>query len=342
MPTSSLMRAESLPDFGGGHADPNLTYAYKLCDIMGVDKEGNAKSTNTVPPCFGAAADGDADRNMILGRNFFVTPSDSLAIITAHADVIPFFQQQGGLKSVARSMPTSGAVDLVAKALNLNLFETPTGWKFFGNVMDSKDLFGGDDFNPMICGEESFGTGSNHVREKDGLWAVLAWLQILASYNTDASRPFVHVQEIVQAHWEQYGRNYYCRYDYEGVDKPKAEGVMAFLEGQFASLPGQSFGSTTYTVATADQFTYVDPIDGSISRKQGVRIIFTDGSRVVFRLSGTAGSGATIRMYLEAYEADATKTRQVVAEALKELVRIALEISQIPVKTGMKGPTVIT
>ena len=342
MPASSLMRAESLPDFGGGHADPNLTYAYKLCDIMGVDKEGNAKSTDAVPPCFGAAADGDADRNMILGRNFFVTPSDSLAIITAHADVIPFFKQQGGLKSVARSMPTSGAVDLVAKALNLNLFETPTGWKFFGNVMDSKALFGGEDFNPMICGEESFGTGSNHVREKDGMWAVLAWLQILASYNTDMSRPFVHVQDIVQAHWEQYGRNYYCRYDYEGVDKPKAESVMALLEGQFASLPGQSFGSTTYTVATADQFTYVDPIDGSISRKQGVRIIFTDGSRVVFRLSGTAGSGATIRMYLEAYEADASKTRQVVAEALKELVRIALEISQIPAKTGMKGPTVIT
>ena len=182
---------------------------------------------------------------MILGRRFFVTPSDSLAIIAAHADVIPFFAQQGGLKSVARSMPTSGAVDLVAKRLNLRLFETPTGWKFFGNVMDSKTMFKGENLNPVICGEESFGTGSNHVREKDGMWAVLAWMSILAHYNADASKPFVHVEEIVSNHWKSYGRNFYSRYDYEGVDSTKANAVLNHLRASFTTLPGTKFGSFT-------------------------------------------------------------------------------------------------
>lgn len=340
-PMSSLMNATPKDDFGGGHADPNLTYARSLCDVMGVDIAGNAiKGQSKEPPCFGAAADGDADRNMILGRRFFVTPSDSLAIIAAHADKIPFFALQGGLKSVARSMPTSGAVDLVAAKLNLNLFETPTGWKFFGNVMDSKVQFNGDNYNPMICGEESFGTGSNHVREKDGMWAVLAWLSILASYNTDPKAPFVHVEEIVLNHWMTYGRNFYCRYDYEGVASPAANAVLNHLRGQFSSLPKTKFGS--FTVATADEFTYLDPIDASISKNQGLRILFTDGSRIVFRLSGTAGSGATIRMYLEKYESDSGKLTAPVAVALEELVGIALKISNIHTITGFSGPSVIT
>lgn len=265
---ASLINATPRDDFGGGHADPNLTYARSICDVMGVDVAGNAMPTPSgkPAPCFGAAADGDADRNMILGRHFFVTPSDSLAIIAAHADCIPFFKQQGGLKSVARSMPTSGAVDLVAARLNLRLFETPTGWKFFGNVMDSKDQFKGENLNPVICGEESFGTGSNHVREKDGMWAVLAWLSILASYNTDAAAPFVHVEQIVSQHWESYGRNYYSRYDYEGVDSAKAAALMAHVRGLLATLPGTSKGSMQ--CRSADEFTYLDPIDGSISPNQ--------------------------------------------------------------------------
>ena len=270
---ASLINATPRDDFGGGHADPNLTYARSICDIMGVDKAGNPMPTgDKMPPCFGAAADGDADRNMILGRKFFVTPSDSLAIIAAHADCIPFFKQQGGLKSVARSMPTSGAVDLVAARLNLRLFETPTGWKFFGNVMDSKDEFKGENLNPVICGEESFGTGSNHVREKDGMWAVLAWLAILASYNKDASKPFVHVEEIVSKHWESYGRNYYSRYDYEGVDSAKAAALMSHVRGQIANLPGQTKGSMC--CKTADEFTYLDPIDGSVSPNQVPHFLF--------------------------------------------------------------------
>jgi phosphoglucomutase len=381
-PASSLMNAVPKNDFNGGHADPNLTYAHDLCVALGVDKEGTAVTGQAQEvPCFGAAADGDADRNMILGRRFFVTPSDSLAIIAAHADVIPFFSQQGGLKSVARSMPTSGAVDLVAKRLNLRLFETPTGWKFFGNVMDSKVpylfhalqppvdpchgslclfapappsharvclccaypaqvMFKGENLNPVICGEESFGTGSNHVREKDGLWAVLAWMSILAHYNRDASKPFVHVEEIVTNHWKSYGRNFYSRYDYEGVATDKANAVLNHLRASFATLPGTVFGA--FTVATADEFTYLDPIDGSVSHNQGIRILFADGSRVVFRLSGTAGSGATIRLYLEKYEADPAKLLVPTAVALEGLVKIALSVSNIVALTGFASPTVIT
>jgi len=337
---TSLINAVPKDDFAGHHADPNLTYARDICDIMCVDREGNPMPSDKEVPCFGAAADGDADRNMILGRRFFVTPSDSLAIIAAHAHLIPFFEQQGGLKSVARSMPTSGAVDLVAARLNLRLFETPTGWKFFGNVMDSKTTFGGENLNPVICGEESFGTGSNHVREKDGMWAVLAWLSILAHYNSDSTAPFVHIEKIVTDHWKSYGRNYYSRYDYEGVATDRANAVLKNLRDQFATLPGTVFGA--FTCATADEFCYRDPIDGSISPNQGIRVLFTDGSRVIFRLSGTAGSGATIRMYLEKYEANPALTGQLVAQALEQLVSIALSISNIVSITGMESPTVIT
>jgi phosphoglucomutase len=327
-------------DFGGGHADPNLTYAKELVAIMGLDKTGSAINTASEPPCFGAACDGDADRNMILGRKFFVTPSDSLAVVAAHAHLIPFFKRQGGIKAVARSMPTSGAVDLVAKRMNLSLFETPTGWKFFGNVMDSKTTFGGANYNPMICGEESFGTGSNHVREKDGMWAVLAWLQILAYYNRDDSEPFCSVESIVKEHWATYGRNYYCRYDYEGVSSDAAAKVMNHLRSQFSNAAGQKMGS--YTVGTMDEFTYLDPIDGSISKNQGIRLLMTDGSRCVFRLSGTAGSGATIRYYIEAYQGDSALHGVKVADALAEMVHIGLNVSQIPQITGMESPTVIT
>lgn len=340
-PESVLLNAVPKEDFNGHHADPNLTYARELCDLMGVDRSGlPLPAQSEEVPCFGAACDGDADRNMILGRHFFVTPSDSLAILTAHADLIPFFRDQGGIKSVARSMPTSGAVDLVAKALNLHLFETPTGWKFFGNVMDSRALFNGVNYNPMICGEESFGTGSNHVREKDGLWAVLAWMSILAHYNSDPAKPFVHVEEIVKQHWQTYGRNFYCRYDYEGVDSANAQALMAHLRAQLRTLPGQRFGA--FEVRVADEFAYLDPIDGSVSLNQGLRVLFTDGSRVVFRLSGTAGSGATVRMYLEKYEADRARVFVPTAEALRELVEIALNVSDLQRITGFEAPTVIT
>lgn len=269
-----------------------------------------------------------------------MTPSDSLAILAAHADLIPFFSQQGGLRSVARSMPTSGAVDLVAKRLNLNLFETPTGWKFFGNVMDSKTMFQGPNYNPVICGEESFGTGSNHVREKDGMWAVLAWLSVLAHYNENPAAAFVHVEDIVKKHWQSYGRNYYSRYDYEGVESQKANDVLNHLRSQFTALPGSVFGP--FTVATADEFTYLDPVDRTVSYNQGIRILFSDGSRVVFRLSGTAGSGATIRLYLEKYEEDVGRVDQHTAAALESLVQVALVVSDIVKLTGFESPSVIT
>lgn len=308
-PASSLINGVPKDDFNGSHADPNLTYAHDLTHIMGVDATGKPITGQAEePPVFGAAADGDADRNMILGKRFFVTPSDSLAIIAAHANVIPFFKEQGGLKGVARSMPTSGAVDLVAKRLNLRLFETPTGWKFFGNLMDSS-ILGGEDLSPFICGEESFGTGSDHVREKDGMWAVLAWLSILAHYNADASKPFVHVEKIVRSHWESYGRNYYCRYDYEGVSSEGAKALFTYMINGFPGAKGQEVDG--YKIAVADEFQYLDPVDGSISRNQGVRYLFADGSRIIFRQSGTAGSGATVRMYLEKYEPNKELVNQV-------------------------------
>lgn len=336
---SACVNAVPKDDFNGGHADPNLTYAKELVATMGLDKKGNKIDVGDAKiPSFGAAADGDGDRNMILGTQFFVTPSDSLAIIAAYADVIPFFKSQGGLKGVARSMPTSGAVDLVAKDLNFDLFETPTGWKYFGNLMDSKALYGGKDYTPFICGEESFGTGSNHVREKDGIWAVLAWLSILAAENADPTKPLVTVEDIVIKHWTKYGRNYYCRWDFEGVEKVGANAMMDKMRAETAANTGKVVGK--YTIATADDFTYVDPVDGSVAKKQGIRFLMSDGSRIVFRLSGTAGSGATVRMYIEQYEPENISMQ--VADALKDLIAVALELCDIKTFCGTETPTVIT
>jgi phosphoglucomutase len=275
---------------------------------------------------------------MILGTQFFVTPSDSLAVIAANANTIPFFANQGGLKAVARSMPTSGAVDRVAKDLGFDFFETPTGWKFFGNLMDSKVLFKGKDYTPFICGEESFGTGSDQVREKDGIWAVLAWLSILAANNPDASKPLVTVEDIVTRHWKKYGRNYYCRWDFEGVDKVQATAMMDKMRADSESNTGKTVGS--YTIATADDFKYVDPVDGSVAMKQGIRFLMSDGSRIIFRLSGTAGSGATVRLYIEQYETE--KLDLPVAVALEELTTIALQLCDIKTFCGTETPTVIT
>jgi len=338
-PESTCINATPKDDFNGGHADPNLTYAKELVALMGLDRKGMKIDVGgKAIPDFGAAADGDADRNMILGKQFFVSPSDSLAVIVANADCIPFFRAQGGLKGVARSMPTSGAVDLVAKDLNLSLFETPTGWKYFGNLMDSKALFGGTDYTPFICGEESFGTGRDHVREKDGIWAVLAWLSILAHSNPSASSPLVTVEDIVTKHWAKYGRNYYCRWDFEGADKAKAEAMMEKMRADSEANTGRTVGK--YTVAKADDFTYNDPVDGSVAKQQGIRILMTDGSRIVFRLSGTAGSGATVRMYLEQYEPK--NISMMAADALSDLTRVALDLSDLKGFLGTEEPTVIT
>ena len=312
-PENSLMNCEVSETFGGGHPDPNLTYAHELVEVL----YGNDA------PDFGAASDGDGDRNMILGKHFFVTPSDSLAIIAANAKLIPAYQQ--GLAGVARSMPTSGAVDRVAKKLNIPCYETPTGWKFFGNLMDADKV--------TLCGEESFGTGSNHVREKDGLWAVLCWLNIIAAKKQS-------VAQIVMAHWAEYGRNVYSRYDYETIPTEAANGVMAHLHAQFESLPNQVFGK--YVVKTCDDFSYTDPIDGSLSVGQGIRILFTDDSRIVFRLSGTGTEGATLRIYLEAFEPNVANHHLDAQVALSEMIDIALEISELKQRTGRDKPTVIT
>ena len=312
-PESSLMNCEVSETFGGGHPDPNLTYAYELVEVLYA-----ANATD-----FGAASDGDGDRNMILGNNFFVTPSDSLAVIAANAQLIPAYKQ--GLAGIARSMPTSGAVDRVAAKMNIPCYETPTGWKFFGNLMDADKV--------TLCGEESFGTGSNHVREKDGLWAVLCWLNIIAVKQQS-------VEEIVKAHWAEYGRNVYSRHDYEAIPTEAANGVMAHLRAQFSSLPNQVFGQ--YTVKTCDDFSYTDPIDGSVSTGQGIRILFACGSRIVFRLSGTGTEGATLRIYLEAFEPNVANHHLDAQVALSEMINIALEISQLKQRTAREKPTVIT
>ncbi|WP_035383438.1 alpha-D-glucose phosphate-specific phosphoglucomutase [Ferriphaselus sp. R-1] len=312
-PADSVMNAVPLEDFGNGHPDPNLTYAHDLVEIVyGADA-----------PDFGAASDGDGDRNMILGQRFFVTPSDSLALLAANATLAPGYK--GGIAGIARSMPTSAAADRVAAALGLPCFETPTGWKFFGNLMDAGKV--------TLCGEESFGTGSNHVREKDGLWAVLFWLNIVAARKQS-------VESIVREHWAKYGRNFYSRYDYEALPTEAANGVMTHLRDSFATLPGQVFGN--YTVATCDDFSYTDPVDGSVSTKQGIRILFADGSRIIYRLSGTGTEGATLRVYLEAYEADVARHGLDAQEALKELIAIALQLSELKGRTGREQPTVIT
>jgi phosphoglucomutase len=312
-PEGSVRNAVPLPDFGGHHPDPNLVHAKDLYDDVMSEKG----------PHFGAASDGDGDRNMIVGKGMFVTPSDSLAIIAANATLAPGYAR--GLAGIARSMPTSAAADRVAEKLGIGMYETPTGWKFFGNLLDAGKA--------TVCGEESFGTGSDHVREKDGLWAVLFWLNILAARNES-------VAEIVTKHWAEYGRNYYSRHDYEEVDSEAANGLVAALRDKLATLPGQSFGALK--VASADDFAYHDPVDGSVSKNQGVRILFEGGSRVVFRLSGTGTSGATIRVYVERYEPDPAKHGIETQTALADLIAVADEISELKKRSGRDAPTVIT
>ncbi|MFO1209885.1 MAG: alpha-D-glucose phosphate-specific phosphoglucomutase [Amaricoccus sp.] len=302
-----------LPDFGGHHPDPNLVHAKALYDeMMGPDA-----------PDFGAASDGDGDRNLIIGRGIFITPSDSLAMLSANAHLAPGYAK--GLAGIARSMPTSAAADRVAAKLKIGIYETPTGWKFFGNLLDAGFV--------TICGEESAGTGSNHVREKDGLWAVLLWLNILAARKQPA-------KEIAEAHWKEYGRNYYARHDYEGVETAAANALVDELRAKLSKLPGTKVAGLK--VADADDFTYKDPIDGSVSAKQGIRVMFEGGSRVVFRLSGTGTSGATLRVYIERYEDDPKKLGLETSAALADLIQAAEEVAGIRAHTGRDKPDVIT
>ncbi|MCU7797769.1 MAG: alpha-D-glucose phosphate-specific phosphoglucomutase [Candidatus Thiodiazotropha sp. (ex Myrtea spinifera)] len=309
----TVINGEPLEDFGQGHPDPNLAHAHEVVKLAsgptGVD--------------FAAASDGDGDRNMILGHDFFVTPSDSLAVMAANAHLIKGYTN--GISGIARSMPTSQAADRVADQLGLACYETPTGWKFFGNLLDADKI--------TLCGEESFGTGSNHVREKDGLWAVLFWLNLLAVKQQS-------VESIVKQHWRDFGRNYYTRYDYEGIDKSAAEGLMDHLRNLLPTLPGNNLEQ--YLVEYADDFAYTDPVDGSRSEHQGIRIGFTDGSRIVYRLSGTGTEGATLRVYLEAFEADPSKQMMPTADVMQPLVSISTKLAEIEARTGRNRPTVIT
>ena len=312
-PAGTVINAEPLEDFGGHHPDPNPVNAAELIALMnGPDA-----------PEFGAASDGDGDRNMIVGRGIAVTPSDSLAIIAANATLAPGYA--AGIKGIARSMPTSTAADRVAEALGVSCFETPTGWKYFGNLMDAGMA--------TLCGEESYGTGSDHVREKDGLWAVLFWLNIIAASGKS-------VDQLVTEHWARFGRNYYSRHDYEAVDATAADGMMAALREKLTALAGQTLGD--YRVALADDFVYTDPVDNSIASRQGVRIVMTDGSRIVFRLSGTGTEGATIRVYLERYEADPAKHQLETQQALSGLIAIADSVSELRQRTGRTQPSVVT
>ncbi|MES2760198.1 MAG: alpha-D-glucose phosphate-specific phosphoglucomutase [Pseudomonadota bacterium] len=312
-PAGTVINGTPLEDFGGHHPDPNPVNAAELI----------AEMFAPGAPDFGAASDGDADRNMIVARGLAVTPSDSLAIIAANAKVAPGYR--GGLAGIARSMPTSTAADRVAKALGIPCYETPTGWKYFGNLMDAGMV--------TLCGEESYGTGSSHIREKDGLWAVLFWLNLLAASGKPAAG-------IVREHWARFGRNYYSRHDYEAVHAGAAEGMMEHLRGQLGSLAGQQFDG--FTVALADDFLYTDPVDHSVASKQGVRIVMTDGSRIVFRLSGTGTEGATIRLYLEKYEADQARHDIDPQQALAGLAAIAADLSQLESRTGRDHPTIVT
>ncbi len=312
-PAGTAVNCEPLEDFGGGHPDPNPVNAAELIAHM----EGPDA------PDFGAASDGDGDRNMIVGRGIAVTPSDSLAIIAANATVAPGYK--GGIKGIARSMPTSQAADRVADALGISCFETPTGWKYFGNLMDANLV--------TLCGEESYGTGSHHIREKDGLWAVLFWLNLLAVRGQS-------VEQVVREHWARFGRNYYSRHDYEAVDAAAADAMMAALREKLPELAGQAFGH--YRVALADDFVYTDPVDHSVATRQGIRIAMVDGSRIVFRLSGTGTEGATVRLYLERFEADPARHDIDTQVALSDLVAIAGNISGLRHYTGRESPTVIT
>ena len=309
----TVVSGTPLPDFGGHHPDPNPTYAKDLFDFM--------MSANA--PDFGAASDGDGDRNMILGRNAYVTPSDSLAILCANAHCAPGYAK--GLAGVARSMPTSAAADRVAAKLGIKSYETPTGWKFFGNLLDAGLA--------TLCGEESFGTGSNHIREKDGVWAVLFWLNILAQRR-------MSVLDLVREHWRTYGRNYYTRHDYEAIDLTAAKGLMAALGDATKTLPGKRFGA--HKVEAADDFAYHDPVDGSDAADQGIRVMFEGGSRIVYRLSGTGTVGATLRVYIEHYEPSSGKLDQETQAALADLIELSRSLAEIEKRTGRKTPTVIT
>ncbi|QEP45196.1 alpha-D-glucose phosphate-specific phosphoglucomutase [Ectothiorhodospiraceae bacterium BW-2] len=312
-PAGSVINGQPLEDFGSGHPDPNLVHAKELVEAMYGDN----------PPALGAASDGDGDRNMILGANCFVTPSDSLAILAANATLIPAYR--GGIIGIARSMPTSSAADKVAKQMGLPLFETPTGWKFFGNLLDADKI--------TFCGEESFGTSSDHVREKDGIWAVLAWLNIVAVRQQS-------VAEIVNEHWRQFGRVYYTRHDYEEIDSAIAKQIMTHIEAQLPLLSGRQLAGME--VDFANCYSYTDPVDHSVSQNQGLRIVFSNGARIVYRLSGTGTVGATLRIYIEKYETTPAKQQQETQAALSGLIKAATELAQLAKLTGRNGPTVIT
>jgi phosphoglucomutase len=309
----TVVNGTPLPDFGGHHPDPNLTYAKELYDLM----------MSPIAPDFGAASDGDGDRNLIIGRGIYVTPSDSLAMIAADAKLAPGYAK--GLAGVARSMPTSAAVDRVAAKLGIRAYETPTGWKFFGNLLDA-DL-------ATICGEESSGAGSNHIREKDGIWAVLLWLNILAKRR-------ISVLDLVREHWRTYGRNYYTRHDYDEINLAAAQGLMAALREATTALPGKTFGALK--VEAADDFAYHDPVDGSDSEHQGIRVMFGGGSRIVYRLSGTGTVGATLRVYIEHYVPPSGDLGQDTQAALADLIVLSRELAGIKSRTGRAGPDVIT
>ena len=312
-PAGTVVNGDPKPDFGGHHPDPNPVHAHDLMALM----------HGPGAPDFGAASDGDGDRNMIVAPGLFVTPSDSLAILTAHAHLAPGYAD--GLAGVARSMPTSRAVDRVAKKLGIGCFETPTGWKFFANLLDAGLI--------TLCGEESAGTGSNHIREKDGLWAVLLWLNIIAAANKPADR-------LVRDHWSAFGRDYYSRHDYEEVESGAANDLMAALRGSLPSLPGRRVAGLT--VSSCDDFAYTDPVDGSVTPKQGVRVLFAEDARAVFRLSGTGTSGATLRVYLERFEPDAARHDAPTAEVLATVAAAAGEIAAIERFTGRSEPSVVT
>ena len=310
----TVINALPLEDFGGGHPDPNLAHAQELVSILN-NKENNIE--------FGAASDGDGDRNMILGANFFVNPSDSLAIMTANAHLLPGYTK--GIKGVARSLPTSRAVDKVAEKMGIDCYETPTGWKYFGNLLDDNKI--------TLCGEESFGSGSNHIREKDGVWAVLFWLNLIVTKQKS-------VEEITRLHWAEYGRHYYTRHDYEAIDSSIAEDIIKNLRNNSASLAGKEYHE--YKIKLCDDFSYTDPVDNSVTKNQGIRILFEDESRIVFRLSGTGTEGATLRVYIERYIKDADQHDMPTQKALSELINIANDIAEIKTKCKRDKPDVIT
>ena len=316
-PAGTVRNGVPLPDFGGHHPDPNLVHAKDLLDLMMGRQPGEPA------PDLGAASDGDGDRNLIIGRGIFVSPSDSLAMLAANAHLAPAYR--GGIAGVARSMPTSGAVDRVAARLGVPCYETPTGWEFFGNLLDAGRI--------TLCGEESAGTGSSHVREKDGIWAVLLWLSILAARGQS-------VQQIASDHWASYGRNYYTRHDHEDLDTPTAQALMRALGDKLPGLVGQRLAGRV--VATADDFSYTDPVDGSVSMHQGLRIVFDDGARIVYRLSGTGTTGSTLRVYLERYEANPAQLAQDTQAALSDLISLADELAELRARTGRSVPDVIT